>query len=187
MVILLLISLWVLYAMGFVIRASSIYKMRSKDPEGEADRKSSPKAIRGMWLEACGFFFAFLPWPAEHPHWLDMTALSIGALSVLLGIYGAYELGMQWRVQAVVTKHHRLITSGPYALVRNPVYASLLGMLIASGLIVSSPLFTAIGIVICVIGTEIRVREEEKLLSEKFGREFEAYRQRVPAYIPFLR
>jgi protein-S-isoprenylcysteine O-methyltransferase Ste14 len=37
-----------------------------------------------------------------------------------------------------------------------------------------------------VIGTEIRVRIEERLLASRFGEEFKEYKRSVPAYIPFL-
>jgi len=38
-----------------------------------------------------------------------------------------------------------------------------------------------------ISGTEIRVRCEDGLLGSRFGAEFEAYREAVPAYIPFVR
>jgi protein-S-isoprenylcysteine O-methyltransferase Ste14 len=37
-----------------------------------------------------------------------------------------------------------------------------------------------------IIGTEIRVRIEERLLASHFGEEFQAYKRSVPAYLPFL-
>jgi protein-S-isoprenylcysteine O-methyltransferase Ste14 len=41
-------------------------------------------------------------------------------------------------------------------------------------------------LILFLIGTEIRVRAEEKLLASQFGKEFEDYERHVPAYIPFL-
>jgi protein-S-isoprenylcysteine O-methyltransferase Ste14 len=40
--------------------------------------------------------------------------------------------------------------------------------------------------VLFIVGTEIRVRTEEKLLAERFGEEFRQYKSRVRAYIPFV-
>ena len=176
-----------LYGIGIVARALSVYRRRAQEPEGEANRTAAPKAKYGMCLEAVGLFLAFFQRPAGHPDWLNWIALAAGLASALFGLWAIRELGMQWRVQAVVTKHHKLVTSGPYAIVRNPVYTSLLGMLISSGLIFSSAVFTAIGVTIYLVGTEIRVREEERLLEGKFGKEFDAYRASVPAYLPFMR
>jgi protein-S-isoprenylcysteine O-methyltransferase Ste14 len=44
-----------------------------------------------------------------------------------------------------------------------------------------------VAIVLALIGTEIRVRVEDKLLTERFGQEFSEWQKRVPAYLPFLR
>lgn len=43
-----------------------------------------------------------------------------------------------------------------------------------------------IALVIFLIGTEIRVRTEEKLLASRFGEEFQQYKKSVPAYVPFV-
>ena len=43
------------------------------------------------------------------------------------------------------------------------------------------------GVVVFLAGTEIRVRAEDRLLEERFQELFRAYRDRVPAYIPFIR
>jgi len=70
---------------------------------------------------------------------------------------------------------------------RNPIYASMLGMLLATGFAkIWWPLFVA-GMIFFIIGTEIRVRAEEKLLAARFGGEFAKYKARTPAYFPFLR
>jgi len=41
-------------------------------------------------------------------------------------------------------------------------------------------------IVLFLLGTEIRVRTEERLLGERFGEEFRSYKRSVPAYLPYL-
>jgi len=40
---------------------------------------------------------------------------------------------------------------------------------------------------VLIIGTEIRVRIEDRLLASRFGERFQDYQRSVPAYIPFLR
>jgi protein-S-isoprenylcysteine O-methyltransferase Ste14 len=48
------------------------------------------------------------------------------------------------------------------------------------------PMFLA-AVVVFLAGTEIRVRSEDKLLAARFGETFAAYRDKVPAFVPFLR
>src|SRR5205807_8874187 len=95
-------------------------------------------------------------------------------------------LGKQWSLAARLVEGHKLVTEGPYNIVRNPIYTGMFGMLLATGLAVSHWIGLAIAVVVFAIGTLIRVRSEEKLLREMFGQEFDEYAHDVPAVIPYL-
>jgi protein-S-isoprenylcysteine O-methyltransferase Ste14 len=58
--------------------------------------------------------------------------------------------------------------------------------LLATALTFSTLPAIGAGVVVFVIGTEIRIRSEEKLLREAFGPQFEEYERRVPALFPRL-
>jgi protein-S-isoprenylcysteine O-methyltransferase Ste14 len=61
-------------------------------------------------------------------------------------------------------------------------------MLLGTGMVLATPLRLLLpSLLLLAIGTEIRVRIEERLLAAQFGDEFRDYRRRVPAYIPFLK
>jgi protein-S-isoprenylcysteine O-methyltransferase Ste14 len=63
----------------------------------------------------------------------------------------------------------------------------MLCVLLATGFVVTPlPLFL-LAIVVFLIGTEIRVRIEDKLLASQFGEKFQQYQRSVPAYIPFVK
>ena len=95
-------------------------------------------------------------------------------------------LGKQWSLAARVLEGHKLITSGPYSVVRNPIYTGMFGMLLATGLAISQWIGLLIAVIVFAIGTAVRVHSEEKLLRGAFGEEFEAYARKVPALVPFL-
>jgi protein-S-isoprenylcysteine O-methyltransferase Ste14 len=61
----------------------------------------------------------------------------------------------------------------------------MLCVLLATGIVVTPPLLFLAAIILFLVGTEIRVRIEDRLLASQFGETFEDYRRRVPAYIPF--
>ena len=77
-----------------------------------------------------------------------------------------------------------MITAGPYAYIRNPIYTGMLGMLIATGRAMEHWIALIAAVIIFAIGMVIRVRAEEKLLRAQFGEEFEDYARRVPAVLP---
>ena len=94
-------------------------------------------------------------------------------------------LGRQWRIDAGLNADHALITSGPYRIVRHPIYTSLLCLLLAVGFLFTRLPWLALASVLALLGTEIRVRVEDGLLESRFGKQFEDYKKSVPGYIPW--
>jgi protein-S-isoprenylcysteine O-methyltransferase Ste14 len=119
----------------------------------------------------------------------DIVA-TFAALSAIASTWfcfaAARALGRQWALVARVIEGHELIQQGPYALVRNPIYLAMLGMLVATGLTVSRWPALTVAIVVFMIGTEIRIRSEEKILREAFGHQFDEYARQVPAFVPHI-
>jgi len=113
------------------------------------------------------------------------------ALCALPGIVLAWtavrHLGRQFRVHAGLYEDHELVTGGPYAIVRHPIYSALLAMLVSTLFLLTRWQWAAPSIALFIAGTEIRVYTEDRLLASRFGDRFAAYRQRVPAYLPFVR
>ncbi len=76
-----------------------------------------------------------------------------------------------------------LVTTGPYRLIRNPLYLG--GFLIYLGIIIVIPsLFLAILGLIGLPITFIGIVREEKGLETRFGEDYRRYKQRVPGWIP---
>ena len=95
--------------------------------------------------------------------------------SVALVWAATRHLGKQWRYQAALSEDHELIQTGPYRWIRHPIYASMLGMLLATGACWTWwPMFVA-AVIIFLIGTEIRTRAEDRLLADRFQDSFAEY------------
>jgi len=108
-------------------------------------------------------------------------------LAVVMAWQAVAHLGRQFRLHAGLYHDHELVQSGPYAIVRHPIYASLMAMLVSTCLLLTRWRWAFLALAIFIAGTEIRVRSEDKLLASRFPEEFAAYRRRVPAYVPFVR
>lgn len=160
------------------------------------DRKRDPLSIVGIVLQ--GFSYAVV-WSIRRQWFTPMADLgqageiALTLVTVVLAISSVWfsaaavrTLGKQWSLAARVLEGHKLVTEGPYSVVRNPIYTGMFGMLLATGLAVSHWIGLAAAVIVFGLGTIIRVRSEEKLLSEMFGAEFDAYARKVPAVIPFL-
>ena len=109
----------------------------------------------------------------------------LAVLAVIISWTSIRALGKQLRVHAGLYSDHELVRSGPYRIVRHPIYAGMLAMYLATALIRSAWPMALIGLAIFIAGTEIRVRIEDGLLASRFGKQFAEYKASVPAYIPF--
>lgn len=160
-----------------------------------AHRKTGPAAVvnrTSRWGMLLQFLAFTLLWQGKfwiHPLSLLRLLISIFffALAITLSWTSSRALVGQLRADAALGPDHQLIRSGPYSLVRNPIYLSMLLLLCAIGIVITSWQLFLVAFLIFVIGTEIRVRTEEKLLASRFGPSFQDYKNQVAAYIPFLR
>jgi protein-S-isoprenylcysteine O-methyltransferase Ste14 len=178
---------WMFFAGIFLLR---------KSPPKEAEAKRDGRALVGIVLQMCGYFLVwfqpprtqFLPPVAALSGVLGIVfavfTISLAAASVWLMKSAVRTLGKQWAVAARLVEGHKLITEGPYAYVRNPIYTGMFGMLIATGLAMEHWIATIVAVVVFAVGLVIRMRTEENLLRAAFGQEFEDYARRVPAVIP---
>jgi len=164
-----------------------------KPQRSAAGQKESVRAPSSRW----GIFLVMLAYACEwafvqptgfHKSTASLIAsIIIGPPSVLLAWMATRHLDKQWRFEAALSEDHELIKTGPYRWMRHPIYASMLGMLLQTGLAKAWWPMLIAGLVFYVIGTEIRIHAEEGLLVSRFGEEFAEYRRTVRAYIPFIR
>ena len=176
---------WLAFALVFLTRAK---------PPKTSDQKKDSKSITGIVLQ--GLSYAII-WSVHRPFFTPMVAVTrvvdlsvavvtiVGAVgSVMFTMSAVRSLGKEWSLTARVIEGHKLATQGPYALVRHPIYTGMLGMLIATGLAFSRWPALVIAILVFMVGTLIRIRSEESLLRELFGKAFDEYSGRVAAIIP---
>jgi protein-S-isoprenylcysteine O-methyltransferase Ste14 len=102
-----------------------------------------------------------------------------------LTVWSRARLGRYWSGVVALKHDHRLIQSGPYRLVRHPLYSGLILGAIGWALCVTtwSCLLGALVLITCF---ERRAHKEDALLASEFGAEFEAYRQRTGRLMPRL-
>lgn len=148
-----------------------------------------PRSMKGLAIEGFSFllavvFSSFSDPPAE---WQCVGSILFAVIAAGLFVWALRHLDLEWRIKAVVTEDHRLVTTGPYSVMRHPVFAALVSLLVASTLLTNPLWGMVVCLAVCLYGTEIRVKAEDGLLERRFGQEYREYRSRVAAYIPFLR
>ena len=145
---------------------------------------------------ALGCFLVFRGYrlrPPFNAHLIPQTdaILVPAAILCLCGLgfclWARAVLGRNWSGTVTLKENHELIVRGPYRLVRHPIYTAMLGKLIATGIVMTRWSVLIVAVAIFLVGTFIRIRFEERLLSEAFGERFAEWRSRVPGLIPFVK
>jgi protein-S-isoprenylcysteine O-methyltransferase Ste14 len=164
---------------------------RRGKPGTRSGREGSGRAPVVANLSAFVVFFASLLFFSGSPE--ASQALPLALSGCLLALAGAAlvlrsrtELGAAWSFVPNADQGTGLVTTGPYRLVRHPIYLGL--ALLATGQALAFGAWPALLIVLAgVIPTFAwRARAEDKLLSRTFGERYAAYRQRTRMIIPYL-
>ena len=125
----------------------------------------------------------------SHPLWTPLPALGwIGAALTAIGIgfaiWARVHLGRNWSSRPAMKEHHELVTTGPYAYVRHPIYAGI--MLAALGTALTSSLFGIGMFVFISITFALRINKEEKIMLELFPEQYPEYQKRTKHLVPFV-
>ena len=110
---------------------------------------------------------------------------AITAVGLLFSIRARCYLGSNWSQAVTVKENHELITSGPYALVRHPIYSGLLLGFLGSA-VARGEWRGLLAVALIFIPLWFKLRLEEAWMRKKFGETYETYSRRVAALIPFV-
>ena len=127
------------------------------------------------------------------PRWWDLgraAAYGLVALTIpglLFTWWARWHLGRLWSAEIIAKADHRIVESGPYALVRHPIYTGLLWAALCTDVLDAKPP-AALSFAMLLAGFWIKARLEERFLQGLFERDaYAAYRRRVPMLLPVRR
>ncbi len=149
--------------------------------------------IRYRLLMGCGALLMFVPahgyeGPLRLWH-VGWTGAWICAALVAVGVAVAWwarlHLGRLWSARVTRKADHAVVDSGPYAIVRHPIYTGLLLSLLATATAKGTSLGIA-GFIVLLSGIYLKARLEERWLTEELDADaYDSYRRRVPMLLPF--
>lgn len=183
---LVLIGLWLAWALSWIIAA----RWSSKALKVEGGRAV---ALYRALLLVGGLILAIparTEW-ALHLWWPTVTGAWLCVLGALAGLafcwWARLHLGSLWSGSVTIKPDHRIVDTGPYGLVRHPIYSGLILALLATALIKGTA-FGIAGFIIILAGIVMKARLEERALRAELGpKVYDAYAKRVPMLLPILR
>jgi protein-S-isoprenylcysteine O-methyltransferase Ste14 len=143
-----------------------------------------------------GICLLFGFYPHRHLHEISLWHLgrdaawamvAIAALGFLFAWWARVHLGRLWSRGVTRKEDHHVVNTGPYSLVRHPIYTGIILTTIATATMHGTAL-ACLGASLLILGWYIKARLEESFLREQLGAEaYDTYARRVPMLLPMLR
>ena len=114
------------------------------------------------------------------------VGLGVLAAGVALRTWAILTLGRLFKFVVVIQEGHRVVTSGPYRLLRHPSYTGALVAFLGTGIVLDSWLSTLILVLIPLLAILVRIHVEEAELTNALGREYRTYASRTRRLVPGL-
>ena len=168
--------------------------LNAKENAETRQREGKVRAFRrvaGIFMILAAILYIIYPpfmdvLAAPFPLWLRWIGVGIAVLSLPFLAWVQDALGKQWSRNLQLQEKHQLITTGPYKLVRHPMYMVIFAAMsriaiISANWLMIVPSLGAISVIYS------RIDNEETMLKEAFPGEYETYMQRTGRFFPKLR
>jgi protein-S-isoprenylcysteine O-methyltransferase Ste14 len=176
-------ALWIGFVIYWSVAAGGTVPTKSR--ESRASRRLHE------WLINAALLLVFVPVPGldrrilPNGWWVVAIGIGLQVASFLLALSARRHLGRFWSAEITQKIGHQLVRSGPYRFVRHPIYTALLGMFVGMA-IVSGDLHAFVAVGLASFAYWRKIRLEERNLTDLFGAEYDEYRRRTRALVPWV-
>ncbi len=191
------VAFWILFAGVLVMRTYFALQVRRAGERVMPDRQAIEREGRAMFAVRVLMFFLLLAWMVLYaiyppwmevlsipfPDWLRWVGFALGLASLGFWTWTQVALGKEWSPQLQLREGHHLVTTGPYARTRHPLYTAMIGYGTSLALVTANWVFVVFAVV-AIAGLFARVPREEQMMIEEFGEEYRAYMQRTGRFFP---
>jgi protein-S-isoprenylcysteine O-methyltransferase Ste14 len=137
------------------------------------------------YIVSPGFFwFAYV---LAYPNWVRWLGAIILASGIVLLWASHHHLGRSFHSLIVAKDEQVLVETGPYRLIRHPIYSAYVMNYVGGGLLAGNLVLTFVPVTMFAVLVCLRMGKEEQVLIYKFGQRYIAYMQRTGRLVPRFR
>ena len=179
--------LWLAWLAYWVFAARDVKPVRRREPWASRLLTVALTIPVALLMAAPG---KWLPWLSARflPDTMivDWAGLLMVTAGLALAVWARTHLGRNWSGTVTVKEDHELVRSGPYAIVRHPIYTGLLLAMLGTAIILGE--WRGLS-ALCFLSAAflLKLRREERFMAESFPDTYPGYRAQVPALVPLLR
>lgn len=177
---------WIVWLVVWILTAGWSARTASHDDLGK-ESPSRVLTLAGIVMIGASYFPvpAALLWAT--PETFGWALFALSCVGFAFAWWGRLHLGPLWSTTASPTEEHRIVESGPYGIVRHPVYAGVLLAAWATALELGR-IEALAGAIVITASLSLRAKLEERILRRDVSdADYTRYRARVPMIIPGLK
>jgi protein-S-isoprenylcysteine O-methyltransferase Ste14 len=122
-------------------------------------------------------------WPSGL--WSFWVGAAITIAGLLFAVWARVYLGRNWSRSVTIKQDHELIATGPYAMVRHPIYTGILTGLLGTAIALSQ-VRGFLAFALFFVAFWLKLRMEEQWMRSQFGETYVTYAHRTAALVPYL-
>ena len=180
---------------AILIGAFAAFMLVAQIARARGRRLRGPSVQRAVGIAQWSPYFFWVPYAViwlrpgpslellEPIRWLG---LALGVGGVAFALWAIVAIGRHYDLELEVHADHEVVRTGPYHLVRHPIYTGLLIHLIGACLATGNLLLAAGTFLVVLPIFYLRARIEEELLRKQLGPAYDAYAREVGMVIPFV-
>ncbi|SDH26642.1 methyltransferase family protein [Paraburkholderia phenazinium] len=176
---------WTLWLIYWIATSKRVKQTAQRETSNSRTLQSIPLIVGGALI-----IVPDLTASAWAPDWQQLQVAQFAGIGVLLAglafsVWARLHLGTNWSVSVTLKEGHELVRSGPYRLVRHPIYTGCL-LALAGAVLIGGEWRCVAGLLLIFASLAYKVRVEESWLTRYFGAAYTQYRRDVAALIPGL-
>ena len=179
-------AVWITFLIYWQIKAANTKNTQRLEPAGSRILRALTMLVAIVLLSTTWIPLPWLYRPLWRagfwPFWLG-AALTVGGL--LFAVWAREHLGRNWSRSVSIKEDHELITTGPYAVVRHPIYTGILAGFLGLAIAISEVRGFVVFVLI-FLGFWAKFSMEEKWMRSQFGETYAQYVHRTAALVPHL-
>jgi protein-S-isoprenylcysteine O-methyltransferase Ste14 len=180
---LIIAALWIAFALSWIAAMPWSNKVEKRVGLGKELAYRIVLIVGGivLFIPAHGYEGPLRLWyPTRDLFWTVVALILVG---IAFAWWARIWLGSLWSGQVTKKENHRVVDTGPYRIVRHPIYTGILLAIYATAAIKGTILGIAAALII-TLGLWMKARLEEGWLTQEVEG-YDAYRHRVPMLLPF--
>jgi protein-S-isoprenylcysteine O-methyltransferase Ste14 len=177
---------WIVFIVYWRVKAASTKTTQRREPAASGILRALAFVVVIVILSTTRIPLPWLYrqlWPSGI--WSFWIGAGVTVMGILFAVWARQHLGSNWSSAVTIKQGHELITSGPYALVRHPIYTGILTGFLGTAIAVAQ-VRGVIGFVLIFSVLWSKLRMEEEWMRSEFGETYSTYAHQTAALVPFL-